>query len=79
VIRAFPSGVAGRTLEGEGEEVRRMPVHCPLCGLYFHYTSELELHAREDHLHEQAEEREEHVTRYRVSGRPKLGPYLKLM
>lgn len=24
-------------------------LHCPLCGLYFHYASELELHAREDH------------------------------
>lgn len=24
-------------------------LHCPLCGLYFHYASELDLHAREDH------------------------------
>jgi hypothetical protein len=52
---------------------------CPLCGLRFHYTAELEAHAREDHLPVEVDELEEHITRFKQSGRPKLGPvYLPL-
>jgi len=56
-----------------------MPRHCPLCGLYFHYASELDFHAREDHMPVHVAEREDHITRYLDSGRPELGPYLNLM
>jgi hypothetical protein len=57
-----------------------MARHCPLCGLYFHYASELDLHAREDHMPVHVAEREEHITSYHHhTGRPELGPYLNLM
>lgn len=57
-----------------------MARHCPLCGLYFHYASELDLHAREDHAPRQGgPEQELRITRYLQSGRPVLGAYLKLM
>jgi hypothetical protein len=57
-----------------------MARHCPLCGLYFHYASELDLHAREDHAPRHVvPEQAEHITRYLQSGRPVLGAYLKLM
>jgi hypothetical protein len=56
-----------------------MARHCPLCGLYFRNVSELDLHAREDHLPVRVAERAEHITRYLQSGRPLLGPYLALM
>lgn len=57
-----------------------MARHCPLCGLYFHYASELDLHAREDHAPRHVlPEQETCIKRYRQSGRPVLGAYLKLM
>jgi hypothetical protein len=52
---------------------------CPLCGLRFHFATELELHAREDHIHVQVDEHEEVIIGYKHSGRPTLGPvYLPL-
>ncbi|MCW2598684.1 MAG: hypothetical protein JWM02_513 [Frankiales bacterium] len=51
-----------------------MTYHCPLCGLRVRYASELDAHARDEHLPIHVEERKEHITRYRRSGRPKLGP-----
>jgi hypothetical protein len=56
-----------------------MTSHCPLCGLRFRYPTELEEHARDEHVPVHVEEREEHITRYKKSGRPKLPPvYLPL-
>jgi hypothetical protein len=52
-----------------------MTRHCPLCGLNFRGSSELVWHARDDHQPVRVDERHEHVTRYRSSGRPPLGPY----
>ena len=53
-----------------------MTRHCPLCGLNFRYASELLVHARDDHQPNLAvAEREEHITRFRVSGRPVLRTY----
>jgi hypothetical protein len=53
-----------------------MTRHCPLCGLNFRYASELLAHARDDHQPNLAvAEREEHITRFRVSGRPVLRTY----
>lgn len=52
-----------------------MTRHCPLCGLNFRYASELLVHARDDHQPVQVQERTEHITRFRDSGRPALGPY----
>lgn len=52
-----------------------MTRHCPLCGLNFRFASELVAHARDDHAPVELEERTEHITRFRVSGRPTLGPY----
>ena len=53
-----------------------MTRHCPLCGLNFRYASELLVHARDDHQPAvQVAEREEHITRFRITGRPVLGPY----
>jgi hypothetical protein len=52
-----------------------MTRRCPLCGLNFRYASELLVHARDDHQPVVVDEREEHITRFRVSGRPVLGPY----
>lgn len=46
-----------------------MTRHCPLCGLNFRYASELESHARDDHLSVVVTERDERITRYRKSGR----------
>jgi hypothetical protein len=51
-----------------------MIYHSPLCGLRFRYPSELEAHARDEHVPTRVEERAEHITRFRKSGRPKLGP-----
>ena len=46
-----------------------MTRHCPLCGLNFRYASELTDHARADHQPLDLAERDEHITRYRKSGR----------
>ncbi|MCW2498973.1 MAG: hypothetical protein JWN87_649 [Frankiales bacterium] len=53
---------------------------CPICGLRFSYTAELEQHAREEHVPVTVVEREEGIVRYsKNTGRPKLGPvYLPL-
>lgn len=42
-----------------------MTYDCPLCHLRFRYGSELENHARDDHLPLQAAEMIDHITRYR--------------
>ncbi len=42
-----------------------MTYDCPLCHLRFHYSSELESHARDDHLPHDAVEMVDHITRYR--------------
>lgn len=47
---------------------------CPLCGLRFRYASELDGHARDEHQPVQVEEREEHIIRFPVTGRPIPGP-----
>ena len=46
---------------------------CPLCGLRFRWSSELDEHARDDHVRVHVEERSEHITRYPVTGRPVRG------
>jgi hypothetical protein len=53
---------------------------CPICGLRFSYTAELEQHAREEHVPLTVVEREEGIVRYsKNTGRPTLGPvYLPL-
>lgn len=52
-----------------------MTRHCPLCGLNFRFTSELLVHARDDHQRVQVQERTEHITRFRDSGRPRISHY----
>lgn len=47
-----------------------MTYSCPLCHLRFRYASELDGHAREEHVPLPTEELHEHVTRY-TAGRPK--------
>ena len=56
-----------------------MTRRCPLCGLSFHYSTELETHARDDHPRAVPAERVEHITRYLRSGRPVLHAYRVLM
>lgn len=51
---------------------------CPLCGLRFRYASELDLHAREDHLAKEVTEHDDTVTTYPKSGRPVHGTFVDL-
>ena len=46
-----------------------MTRHCPLCGLNFRFFTELESHARDDHVTLDMTERDERIIRFRRSGR----------
>jgi len=52
-----------------------MSHNCPLCGLRFHFASELDQHAREDHIKVELDEKDATITRYTKSGRPVHGTF----
>jgi hypothetical protein len=42
-------------------------VHCPLCGLRYTHTSELDLHVREDHCPEAEPEGHEAIVKHKAA------------
>jgi hypothetical protein len=56
-----------------------MTRRCPLCGLNFRFSSELLVHARDDHRTPRVVEREERLTRFLASGREQRRTYAPSM
>jgi len=52
-----------------------MSHNCPLCGLRFRFASELDQHARDDHIKVELDEKDATITRYTKSSRPVHGTF----